>query len=60
MDKINQKGRQTDIVIETIDMKIVELIVIFGFGLDRKKTDDKMSQIDVELESNRLFEETGR
>lgn len=41
-------------------MKIVELIVIFGFGLDRKNIDDKMFQIDVELESNRVFEETGR
>lgn len=34
--------------------------MIFGFALGRKKNDDRVFQINMELESKRLFEETGR
>lgn len=59
-DKIHQRWGQTAKGVETIGMKIVEIVMIFGFGLGRKKNDDRMFQINIELESKRLFEETGR
>lgn len=46
--------------VDTIGMKIVEIIVISAFAVDRKKNDDRMFQTDVALESNRLFEEPSR
>lgn len=41
-------------------MKIAEIIMTFEFDLHRKENDDRMFQMDVELESNRLFEENWR
>lgn len=44
----------------TFAKKIAEIIMTFEFDLGRKEIDDRMFQMDVELESNRLFGENQR
>lgn len=46
-DKIYQRWGQTGKGVETFGMKIVEIIIIFGFELDREKNDDRMLQVNM-------------
>lgn len=46
-DKIYQWWGQTGKGAETFGMKIVEIIIVFGFELDREKNDDRMLQVNM-------------
>lgn len=58
-DKIRQRCRQTKEQ-RLWGVEIVEIMVVFGFGLDREENNDRMFWIDREQESKSLFEENGR